>query len=191
MNGAHNEEIELGGEKYYPNTIRQKCIVHWSKKVVRNNNPCFVYYHGGGAVGGDCTQNIPHCNRIAMECNATVINCNYRLAPEGPAPQGIDDAYAILLDILANAASLKINPSRVVIYGESGGGYICAGVSMRLAENNLSHKIKFSFQQIPMVDWFFIKKVHSPPLNDIEQAAVGFHEGVYNLLTPPEWKGND
>ena len=81
--------------------------------------------------------------RYAIECDATVVNCDYRLAPEHKAPSGIDDGYACLLWVIKNADRLGIDPNRIAIMGESGGGYIVAGIAMRLGENNQRHLIKY------------------------------------------------
>jgi len=78
-----------------------------------------------------------------METDCTVISCNYGLAPEVPAPGGIEDAYACLKDIIATAGDLGINPKRIAIYGESGGAYITMGVGLKLAEKRESHLVKF------------------------------------------------
>jgi len=86
---------------------------------------------------------VPLINRHAVESDVTVINVNYRLAPEHPAPKGLYDAYANLKDILINHAKYGIDPKRVAIFGESGGGYICAGVGLLLAENNESGLVRF------------------------------------------------
>jgi len=66
-------------------------------------------------------------------CDLTVINCCYRLAPEAKAPKGINDGYAATKWVIENAEMLGVDPKRIAIGGESGGGYITAGVAMRLA----------------------------------------------------------
>jgi len=113
-------------------------------------------------------------NRVAKCGDCTVINSDYRLAPEDPAPAGIEDAYAVLKDVIANAKTYGVDPKQIMIFGESGGAYIVAGVSILLAERNESHLIKLQFQQIPMVDQSFTLPNPHPPLNDTEKAALGF-----------------
>ena len=76
-------------------------------------------------------------------CKAVVINVEYRLAPEHKAPAGIDDGYAALKWVIANAEDLGIDPTRIAIIGESGGGYITAGVAMRLAERREGGLVRF------------------------------------------------
>ena len=102
-----------------------------------------VYWHGGAAIGGKAAMYTEHLCRYAVECDMTIINCDYRLAPQAKAPKGINDGYSALKWVLANTKNLGIDPKRVVIGGESGGGYITAGVSMRLAQNNEGSLVKF------------------------------------------------
>jgi acetyl esterase len=137
------EQIELGGEEFFPGTRKHKAFIHRKKDSPLTNRACWMYFHGGGAVGGDASQNIPMMNRIAQECDVTVINCNYALAPEHPAPQGAHSAYACLMDVLKNHSKYGINPRRVAIFGESGGAYIVDCVGMMLAERNESDLVKF------------------------------------------------
>lgn len=72
------------------------------------------------------------------------MNVDYRLSPGVKAPTNINDGYASLKWVLANHEMLGIDKDRVMIAGTSGGGYVSAGVSMRLAEKNEGHLIRFS-----------------------------------------------
>ena len=76
-------------------------------------------------------------------CQATIINVDYRLAPEFKAPCGINDGYAALKWVLRHAEELGIDGDRVGVMGESGGGYITGGVAMRLAEGGEGHLVRF------------------------------------------------
>ena len=53
-----------------------------------------VYYHGGGYVIGDIDSHQAHAIRLANRSRVVVLNVDYRLAPEHPFPQGVNDAYA-------------------------------------------------------------------------------------------------
>ena len=71
------------------------------------------------------------------------MNVDYRLAPEAKAPCGIDDSYAALKWVVANAEELGIDANRIAIMGM---GYITGGVSMRLAEAGETNLVKFQVQ---------------------------------------------
>jgi acetyl esterase len=92
-----------------------------------------VYFHGGAAISGTAEMHNDSVSRYVIMCEMTVVNVCYRLAPEAKAPEGINDGYAATKWVIQNAKDLGINPERIAIGGESGGGYITAGVAMRLA----------------------------------------------------------
>lgn len=132
MEGADVEEVkEMGGPTYFKEALVNNVFIH-KKKGSSGVKPAMVYFHGGGAVMGDANCYEPLMNRIAMDSDIVVFGCNYGLAPERKAPGGIHDAYAILKDILANHQKHCIDPSQICIAGESGGGYIVAGLSLML-----------------------------------------------------------
>jgi len=190
MKGADVEEIkEMGGPKYHEKALPCNVFIHRKKGAAAGNKPALVYFHGGGAIMGDAKTYQPVMNRITMDSDITVFNCNYGLAPERPAPGGIQDAYAILKDILANAQLHGIDESRVCIAGESSGGYIVAGIALMLALNNESHLIKFQFQMIPMVDDLFMKEEEGK--NKYEKAYWGFMQAVDGFLKTGEQYGED
>ena len=88
--------------------------------------PCLVYMHGGGWVFGDLVSHDALCCRLANGAGCAVIAIDYRLAPEHPFPAAIDDCAAALRAIAAEAASLRIDPERLAIGGDSAGGNLAA-----------------------------------------------------------------
>ena len=55
-----------------------------------------------------------------------------------------------------NHSKWNIDPGRLVISGESGGGYICFGAMIVLASNKETDIVKAAFPIIPMIsDYFF------------------------------------
>ncbi|KAE8362572.1 Alpha/beta hydrolase fold-3 [Aspergillus caelatus] len=61
---------------------------------------------------------------------AVCVLVEYRLAPENPAPAGVEDCYAVLKWTSQNADSLGIDPSRIIIVGSSAGGGLTAGTAL-------------------------------------------------------------
>ena len=92
---------------------------------------------------------IPICSRIVVETDCTVVNVDYRLNPEHKSPKGILDGYAAFKWVLENSESLRIDPKRICLSGESGGGYICTGVAMHAAKNDEAQHIKLLFPNVP------------------------------------------
>jgi acetyl esterase len=53
-----------------------------------------VYYHGGGHIIGDIDSHQAHAIRFTNSTRVVVVNVDYRVAPEHPFLQGVDDAIA-------------------------------------------------------------------------------------------------
>jgi len=68
---------------------------------------------------------------------------DYRLAPEHKSPLPLYDSYAALKWTLANARTLGIDASKVATFGESGGGWVTAGVGILLAQRDESALVRF------------------------------------------------
>ena len=91
--------------------------------------PLLVYYHGGGWVLGDLDMFDDPCRLLAAASGAKVLSVDYRLAPEHPFPQPVEDAFAAFEWAAANAASLGADPRRIGVGGDSAGGNMAAVVS--------------------------------------------------------------
>ena len=98
--------------------------------------PCVYWIHGGGMVLGDLDQDDPTCERLVDEVGCVVVSVDYRLAPEHPYPAPVDDCYAGLEWVAANAADLDADASRLAIGGQSAGGGLSAAVALRARDED-------------------------------------------------------
>jgi len=94
--------------------------------------PAMVFFHGGGWVVGSLDSHDALCRRMCLACEATVISVDYRLAPEHRFPAAIDDCEAATRWIASNASELQIDRGRIAVCGDSAGGNLAAGVTLRL-----------------------------------------------------------
>lgn len=85
--------------------------------------PVVLVIHGGSWSAGDRTQLPSHGRRLAA-AGYVVAAMDYRLAPRHPFPAALDDVYAALDWLRANAVAHGIDPDRVVLYGRSAGGHL-------------------------------------------------------------------
>jgi acetyl esterase len=88
--------------------------------------PGLLWVHGGGYVLG--TAEDDRARVFAEELGCRVVSVDYRLAPEHPFPAGIDDCYASLVWMVEHATELAIDPARIAVGGQSGGGGMAAGL---------------------------------------------------------------
>jgi len=85
-----------------------------------------VYFHGGGLVAGSLDTHDALCRVLTEGTGARVIAVGYRLAPEHRFPAAIQDSQAATTWIFSNAAELEIDPRRIAVAGDSGGGTLAA-----------------------------------------------------------------
>jgi acetyl esterase/lipase len=118
---------------------------------VQSPIPALLWLHGGGFVMGDCE--IDQDNNIALvrEAGIAVASVNYRLAPGHPFPAPIEDCYAALQWLHAQAKALGVLPDRIAIGGASAGAGLAAGVAL-MAHDRGELPIAFQLLIYPMLD---------------------------------------
>ena len=85
-----------------------------------------VYFHGGGFMIGDIDSHQAHAIRFANTAKVVVVNVDYRLAPEHPFPQGVDDAIAATVWADKNRGRLGGEGRPLAVGGDSAGGNFAA-----------------------------------------------------------------
>jgi acetyl esterase/lipase len=91
--------------------------------------PLLMFLHGGGWVIGSLDSHDNICRSICRDSGIHVLSVDYRLAPEHPAPAGLDDAYAAYRWAMENGTELGTRPGIVAVGGDSAGGNLSAVVA--------------------------------------------------------------
>ena len=92
--------------------------------------PVVVYYHGGGWVIANKDVYDGGARSLAINAKAVVVSADYREAPEHKFPAAHDDALAVYEWALKNAASIKGDPKKVALAGESAGGNLAVATAI-------------------------------------------------------------
>jgi acetyl esterase/lipase len=115
------------------------------------NAPAFYSIHGGGMVLGNRYFGIDGLIEDVLLFGAVGVSVEYRLAPENPAPAGVEDCYAGLVWLADHADELGVDPDRIVVTGASAGGGLSAGVSL-MARDRGGPRIAGQMLLCPMID---------------------------------------
>lgn len=88
--------------------------------------PVLLYFHGGGFTVGSVATHEPLCRHLAQLAHCAVVSVDYRLAPEWQFPTAVHDAWDSLAWLRENAATLRLDGSRIAVGGDSAGGTLAA-----------------------------------------------------------------
>jgi acetyl esterase len=86
--------------------------------------PAAILVHGGGFDGGNRATNMAPTFQPLADAGFAWFSIDYRMAPEFRFPQAREDMDAAIKWVKANAKTYKVDLSKIVISGESAGGYL-------------------------------------------------------------------
>ena len=92
--------------------------------------PMLIYYHGGGYVIGSRDSHDVPCRNLALEADCIVVSVDYRMAPEHPFPEPVEDCWAAASWIVDNVASLGGRTDKIAIGGDSAGGNLATVICL-------------------------------------------------------------
>ena len=100
--------------------------------------PVVVYFHGGGWVIADKQVYDGGARGLSKQAQAVVVSVDYRRSPEAKFPAAWDDALASYKWAVANAASIKADPARIALAGESAGGNLAVSTAIAVRDAGLT-----------------------------------------------------
>ena len=128
-----------------------------------------LYIHGGGQVLGNRFNSVAEFLSLIypIDNNIVFASVEYRRPPEDPAPAGAYDCYTALVHLAEHAAELYIDPTKILIYGGSGGAPLAAATCL-LARKLKGPQICAQVLHIPMLDdrdhWESVKQFETGTL---------------------------
>ena len=100
--------------------------------------PVVVYYHGGGWVIANLDTYDASVRALSEQTGAIFVSVAYRQAPEHKFPTAHNDCFAAYQWALKNAASIKGDPNKVAVAGESAGGNLACAVSIMARDRKVA-----------------------------------------------------
>lgn len=98
------------------------------------DSPVVLYLHGGGFIACSPETHRPLVGSLVSRLNARAFVPDYRLAPEHPYPAALDDAMQSYRYLLLEQ---HVDPSRMVLAGDSAGGGLALSTAMRIRDEGL------------------------------------------------------
>jgi acetyl esterase len=96
--------------------------------------PVIFHIHGGGWILGDKDTHDRLTRELAVGANAAVVFVDYDRSPEARYPTAIEQAYASILYVVEHAQALKVDATRLALFGDSVGGNMSAALTLMAKE---------------------------------------------------------
>ncbi|MBS0473141.1 MAG: alpha/beta hydrolase [Proteobacteria bacterium] len=167
--------------------------------------PCVYYIHGGGMAMMSCFDGMYRAwGRIIAAQGVAVAMVDFRncvrasSAPEvEPFPAGLNDCVSGLRWVHSRADLLKIDPKRIVVAGESGGGNLTLATGLKLKRDNDLGLIKGLYALCPYIAgaWPQAQYPSSTENNGImldlhnNRGAMGYGIEAFERRDPLAWPG--
>jgi acetyl esterase/lipase len=164
---------------------------------------CVYYIHGGGMASLSCYDGMYRgWGKIIAANGVAVVMVDFRNAvvassvPEvAPFPAGLNDCVAGLRWVVANAGHLNIDPARIVVAGESGGGNLTLATGLKLKRDGDLGLIKGLYALCPYIagTWPLPENPSSLDNNGIlldlhdNRGAVGYGIEAFDERNPLAW----
>ena len=121
--------------------------------------PCVYYIHGGGMATSSCFEGMYRAwGKIIAARGVAVAMVDFRnclrasSAPEiAPFPAGLNDCVSGLKWVHAHADALNIDPTKIVVAGESGGGNLAIATVLKLKQDGDLKLVKGLYALCPYI----------------------------------------
>ena len=114
--------------------------------------PAIAYYHGGGHVIGSLDTHDLIARNLCHGAAALVCSVDYRMGPEDKFPAAVEDSFAALEWLRAQAAGLRADPARLGVHGDSAGANLAAVVAL-MARDKGAPDLKLQSLVYPVADY--------------------------------------
>jgi acetyl esterase/lipase len=183
------------------NTIKLRFIRPQSSEPV----PCVYYIHGGGMKTMSCYYgNYQAWGRMIAANGVAVAMVDFRnavspsSAPEvAPFPAGLNDCVSGLRWLVAQAEALAIDPGKIIISGESGGGNLTLATGMTLLRQGQMDLVHGLYALCPYIagSWPLPENPSSEENNGLlldlhnNYGRIGYGIDAFERRDPLAWPG--
>jgi acetyl esterase len=109
------------------------CRLH--RPVDRPMLPAAIYFHGGGWFFSSVDTHDRVAREIAAAGELAVVSVDYALSPEAKFPQALEECAAVVRHLVTHGADWQLDPSRIVVCGDSAGGNLALATGLLLRDS--------------------------------------------------------
>ncbi len=127
-----------------------KLSIYQDKTENVSKKPVILFFHGGAFMIKAGSHAHKLCEIYAKATGSIVVFVDYHLGPKHPIPCAFEDAWLALQWVHQNHLSLKVDISKIIVTGDSAGGYIAANLA-QMAKDRNGPKILFQLLVYPVI----------------------------------------
>jgi acetyl esterase len=131
---AGGPEMAESGDRWLP--VRGRRLLCRLHRPASGPLPVLVYLHGGGWVWNSVDTHDRLMREYAAGGGCAVVGPDYSLSPEAAFPQALEECAAVVRWVAARGAELGLDPSCIVLGGDSAGANLAMGVALLLRETD-------------------------------------------------------
>jgi len=99
-------------------------------KQNQTRNSIIIHIHGGGFVAMSPSSHECYTRKWSKILEIPVFSIDYRLSPQFPFPNALDDVYQVYIWIIENAEEIfNIKLNNIILVGDSAGGNLCLALT--------------------------------------------------------------
>ena len=102
----------------------------WYTRGDERPGSAVVYAHGGGMIAGNLNLYDAVVAEYVAAAGVPFLSVDYRLAPEAQGPRPARDVFAAIQWVSDLASELGVEPNRIAVMGDSGGGGVAASAAI-------------------------------------------------------------
>ena len=126
---ATNEYQAIANVTYLVASNSEQKLDVYKRRDATGPQPTLIFIHGGGWVQGTKEQSLMSLMPW-FEMGWNVVNVEYRLGRVALAPAAVEDCLCALRYVATQAKTYDIDPTRLVVMGESAGGHLALTTGM-------------------------------------------------------------
>lgn len=164
-----------------------------SKKDLKGNSPCLIFYHGGGFIFDASNSHYYVAKEYAKRCNCKVIFVRYKLSPKYHFPYPQIEAYIATKYVFEHTEELNINKDKIALTGDSAGSSLMlSSLLIAKEEHNEIYNPLFTVLIYPWLDGRGIsesnKKYSDTPMWSYKLSQkVGKYNNPNNITFPKRY----
>ena len=133
-------QMAESGDRWLP--VRGRRLLCRFHRPAAGPLPVLLYIHGGGWVWNSIDTHDRLMREYAAGADCAVLGPDYALSPEAAFPQALEECAAVVRWIAREGAAWGLDPSRIVVGGDSAGGNLAAALALMLRETDPGLKLR-------------------------------------------------